>query len=974
MNRRYIVTNHFLLHNIGMKNFCNNCLRKILSVFLFVSVGFFCSAEKTKIDGLFRYKMGNGLELYVVENHDVPLVYIEVAVRTGAIGQTKDTAGLFHLYEHMLFKGNALHKDASSINRALADLGVADHNGVTSTDYVRYYFTVPADKLENGLAFWNAAMRTPLLDEHEFENEKKVVLSEIQAEQADPSYVLHYFRNLTMFPDRPYETDPRGSFTVVKNATIAQMRNMQKEFYIPCNSAVFIGGDINPDVACLLVEKIFGTWSNNGFVTRDNGLQQSKDPFAETKYLVMPYDKMAPGLAQVQLEWRGPDIDYDYEDTDYAQYFDYILSDPDSLLKNSLASNGEYGIPDPTYVGSYVSLARKNSISGCYAVMGDPENNLVSRVKKITEEVQNEIYQKSCSDKNQYSGKKIRKYEEKFNDLLVQASETAEGLVSLARQAWIEGDIEYFLGNKKLPGIKQKKVQSFVDEYYIKRKPLVTVLVNPQVYEKIKKDFDEAGFYEVKIDEKVWWQIEKFASDPSTYPTVSDYECEKEIYIPGESKTVVKAGGNARKYETAVLNNGIRLYVNKTTSKMNAIAIGCLGGYEKFTPEYSGLESCLFDVMSMSSDSFSMEERNKLAYDNDVSISKFCRTFGTVLYMYGQDRYFNKMVPVFVDGFLNPKFADNVMKDISDSNAQKVQRTLNDPSSLLSYNVIKDIYRGHPFESRGNVLPESLKNITAEKMKELHRQIIGGGDFFIAATGNIDVKKLKAELNKSIGKLVFDERLKYEKKNIPLLKIEKKDPVVLTHPSCLGTAYCARIFTGPETGNPDVCAAFLAAQIYSETLYNVVRINHGICYTPYSSVSVSKAPLCQDYLFKVSDYKNVGKAMKEAESYMSQGISVEKSNSDGTYEFSKIEDNLESFKNKWINASYSESKTTSGQMFRIMTNLMAYGDIDYDLKELDQMKKVTAEDIVRVFNKYWVEGNSIWYAITFPGNEKNLSF
>ena len=83
--------------------------------------------------------------------------------------------------------------------------------------------------------------------------------------------------------------------------------------------------------------------------------------------------------------------------------------------------------------------------------------------------------------------------------------------------------------------------------------------------------------------------------------------------------------------------------------------------------------------------------------------------------------------------------------------------------------------------------------------------------------------------------------------------------------------------------------------------------------------------------------------MKEAESYMSQGISVEKSNSDGTYEFSKIEDNLESFKNKWINASYSESKTTSGQMFRIMTNLMAYGDIDYDLKELDQMKKVTAE-------------------------------
>ena len=33
-----------------------------------------------------------------------------------------------------------------------------------------------------------------------------------------------------------------------------------------------------------------------------------------------------------------------------------------------------------------------------------------------------------------------------------------------------------------------------------------------------------------------------------------------------------------------------------------------------------------------------------------------------------------------------------------------------------------------------------------------------------------------------------------------------------------------------------------------------------------------------------------------------------------------------------------------------------------------------AEDVVRVFKKYWVDGNSTWYAVTFPGNEKNLRF
>ncbi|MFQ3547471.1 MAG: hypothetical protein SNJ56_03965, partial [Termitinemataceae bacterium] len=43
----------------------------------------------------------NGLEVFVVENHTVPLVTICVAFRGGALAQTPENSGLFHLYEHM---------------------------------------------------------------------------------------------------------------------------------------------------------------------------------------------------------------------------------------------------------------------------------------------------------------------------------------------------------------------------------------------------------------------------------------------------------------------------------------------------------------------------------------------------------------------------------------------------------------------------------------------------------------------------------------------------------------------------------------------------------------------------------------------------------------------------------------------------------------------------------------------------------
>jgi len=44
----------------------------------------------------------------VVEDHSLPLVTVEVAVRSGAMVETPEYNGLSHLYEHMFFKANAV--------------------------------------------------------------------------------------------------------------------------------------------------------------------------------------------------------------------------------------------------------------------------------------------------------------------------------------------------------------------------------------------------------------------------------------------------------------------------------------------------------------------------------------------------------------------------------------------------------------------------------------------------------------------------------------------------------------------------------------------------------------------------------------------------------------------------------------------------------------------------------------------------
>src|SRR5258706_13336164 len=96
------------------------------------------AAAAQDVTGLGSFTLDNGMEVFVLENHTVPLARIQITFRTGSISQGPQTAGLFHLYEHMLFKGNAAHPNQTDLQAAMKDLGVANWNGGTSAENVSY--------------------------------------------------------------------------------------------------------------------------------------------------------------------------------------------------------------------------------------------------------------------------------------------------------------------------------------------------------------------------------------------------------------------------------------------------------------------------------------------------------------------------------------------------------------------------------------------------------------------------------------------------------------------------------------------------------------------------------------------------------------------------------------------------------------------------------------------------------------------
>ncbi len=929
----------------------------------------FIYAEKTPVEGLYQYKMQNGLSVFIAENHTVPLVYVEIAIRAGAITQTKETAGLFHLYEHMMFKGNRLYPDAASVNRALSDLGVANWNGTTGVNHVNYFFIIPSDRIEEGLAFWNAAIRSPLITEVELENEKKVVLSEIEGGKSDPSKIYGKYINSSLFPDAPYKVDSAGSFEVVKNATVEQLRDIQNEFYIPSNSALFIGGDINPDETFALVEKIFGSWSNNGNEPTKNTFQQNPSPFTSPHLCVMPFDRTSDEFARISILFRGPDTDFDIEDTYAVDYLLYLLDEPDGLYAQSLYKNKEFKIPDFNNSWAQYATVRANGLFEFGTLVKDPLDSLPERAKKILTEIQSSIIPNIISDKNLFTESYKEKVIERIKDSQTQGNETASALLSSLRNSWINTSDEYYYNYfENLEKVTQEDVQHVAEKYIIDKNPLLSVLINPLVFSETKTDFEEKGFSEIPLntdflkeseESDVKGTEEKRTKDPSLNE-------DTEIYVPENKKSKdLENGFSSRICEEKKLKNGIPIYINPTDDKVITLAIVCKGGVENLTPDTSGLETTLFSFMASSSKNFPYKKRTELSYETNADIGYWAKLSGSALELTVLDKYFEKTLPILIDGFLNPTFKKDEYENTMSRLRQKLQATLNSPESLLGYTISDTVYKGHPYEARTSATEISLKNITIQNLKSHHKKLLSEGNFFVVVSGKVNQDSLLSTLNSSLGKLKFSTSEKKEKEILPI-EIEEKSPVIITHTSAEGTSYIARVFSSPPSYHEDYIPAVLAGNIYTDIMFNVVREHYGVCYSPSSYVIGSKAPYGMEYLFKVSDFKGFKKAMDEARNYMENGVVVEKTNPDGSYGFSSVDACLESYKNSFINQTYSSQATSEGLVSLLGYNLLQFNDLDYDLKQLTRLKETSSEDIIRVFKKYWVENPFIWFALTGP--------
>lgn len=199
----------------------------------------------------------NGLRVVMLEDHSTPIVHTQVWYHVGSKNEKPGRTGFAHLFEHLMFQGSKNVGPEEHTSRISAVGGQA--NAYTTEDVTVFWNTAPSQYLP--LLLWLEAdrMATLRIDRAALDRERQVVKEERRMRFDNQPYgrLSEIIYDLA-FSVHPYKHSTIGSMADLEAASVNDVREFFRTYYVPANATIAIAGDFDAAEAGELVTRYFG--------------------------------------------------------------------------------------------------------------------------------------------------------------------------------------------------------------------------------------------------------------------------------------------------------------------------------------------------------------------------------------------------------------------------------------------------------------------------------------------------------------------------------------------------------------------------------------------------------------------------------------------------------------------------------------------------------------------------------------------
>ncbi|MCQ2158865.1 MAG: insulinase family protein [Bacteroidales bacterium] len=309
------------------------------------------------------YTLDNGLKVYMVVNKDAPRIDAQVAVRVGSKNDPRETTGLAHYFEHLMFKGTdkfgtqnyelekpmldeiealfeqyrqtaddaqrkAIYRRIDSISleasklaipneydKLMTSIGSTGTNAYTSYDVTCYVENIPSNQVETWARIQAERFKNCVL--RGFHTELETIYEEYNMHAVQDQSKMLSALNAGLFKNHPYNTDIIGLPEHLKNPSITNVRKYHDQWYVPNNMAVVLVGDFNPSKTIRIIDRYFSILEPNKDLKK---MEYEPEEPIESPVVKNVYGKESPCVV---MGWRFPGAKY--EDKEILNVFSNML-------------------------------------------------------------------------------------------------------------------------------------------------------------------------------------------------------------------------------------------------------------------------------------------------------------------------------------------------------------------------------------------------------------------------------------------------------------------------------------------------------------------------------------------------------------------------------------------------------------------------------------------------------------------------
>ncbi len=204
-----------------------------------------------------RHVLSNGIILYLLEDHEIPLITVNMLIRTGAIYEPADKTGLAQITGNVMRTGGTEFLSPDELDKkleymaAIIETDIGLESGSADLSVLKKDF-------DEALKIFSDIIRCPAFSAEKVELEKMKVIESIRRQNDEPFTIAS-----REFKSKVYSGDPRGRRKTIRDVEQIKRQDIiqfYNKFYFPDNIIMGISGDFSKEDMINTISEKFGDW------------------------------------------------------------------------------------------------------------------------------------------------------------------------------------------------------------------------------------------------------------------------------------------------------------------------------------------------------------------------------------------------------------------------------------------------------------------------------------------------------------------------------------------------------------------------------------------------------------------------------------------------------------------------------------------------------------------------------------------